>query len=67
MSTHTPNVQDRRTGKDRRQEEQGPPSGYERRRSVEPRKPEVTELDLSEDELRQLGFLGDTSSEGSGS
>ncbi len=50
---------DRRSGQDRRQEEQGPPTSYERRRSVEPRQPELTELDLSDDELKDLGFLPD--------
>jgi len=50
---------DRRSGKDRRQEEQGPPTGYERRRTVESRQPELTELHLSEEELRALGFTQD--------
>ena len=50
---------DRRSGQDRRQEEQGPPTSYERRRSVEPRQPELTELDLSDDELKDPGFLPD--------
>ena len=47
---------DRRSGNDRRQEEQGPPTNYERRRSVEARQPELTELHLSEEELKELGF-----------
>jgi hypothetical protein len=38
---------DRRAGKDRRQIESGPPGGRERRRNVEPRKPEVEEIDLT--------------------
>lgn len=46
----------RRSGRDRRQEEEGPPTGYERRRTVEARQPELTELHLSEEELRALGF-----------
>jgi hypothetical protein len=50
---------ERRSGQDRRQEEQGPPTPYERRRSVEPRQPEMTELLLSEEELKALGFLTD--------
>ena len=50
---------DRRSGKDRRQDEQGPPTGYERRRTVESRQPELTELHLSEEELRALGFTQD--------
>lgn len=47
----------RRSGQDRRQEEQGPPTSYERRRSIEPRQPELTELELSEEELKALGFV----------
>lgn len=47
---------DRRSGKDRRESDQGPPDRFERRRSVEPRQPEVVELELSEEELRALGF-----------
>ncbi|MBP3981424.1 MULTISPECIES: hypothetical protein [unclassified Acidovorax] len=50
---------ERRSGQDRRQEEQGPPTSYERRRSVEPRQPELTELELSEEELKDLGFFPD--------
>lgn len=37
---------DRRTGQDRRERDL-PPPGRERRRGVEPRRPEVTELDLT--------------------
>jgi len=47
---------DRRSGQDRRQTEQGSPTGYERRRAVEARQPELTELHLSEEELEALGF-----------
>lgn len=47
---------DRRNGRDRRQEELGPPNPYERRRTVEARQPELTELQLSDEELRALGF-----------
>jgi hypothetical protein len=50
---------DRRGGQDRRQGEQGPPTSYERRRSVEPRQPEVTELELGDEELKDLGFFPD--------
>ncbi|ART48378.1 hypothetical protein [Acidovorax carolinensis] len=50
---------DRRSGQDRRQQEQGPPDRYERRRSIEPRQPELTELELSDEELRALGFVPD--------
>lgn len=54
--TERRNTTDRRSGKDRRQEENGPPTSYERRRTVEARQPELTELNLSEEELRALGF-----------
>jgi hypothetical protein len=47
---------DRRTGSDRRQDELGPPSKFERRRTVEARQPELTELHLTDDELKALGF-----------
>ena len=50
-------INDLRSGQDRRQNEDGPTAGYERRHTVEPRQPELTELHLSEDELRELGFL----------
>lgn len=52
---------DRRSGKDRRQEEQGPPSNHERRRTVEARQPELTELHLSEEELKEMGFTQEQS------
>ncbi|MFN3375155.1 MAG: hypothetical protein ACK40S_01195 [Burkholderiaceae bacterium] len=52
----TTSPQDRRSGKDRRESDEGPPDRFERRRSVEPRQPEVVELELSEEELRALGF-----------
>lgn len=39
---------ERRSGQDRRRAESSePPHGRERRRNVEPRKPDVAELDLS--------------------
>ena len=44
---------DRRSGKDRRQVDGNPP-GRERRRNVEPRKPEVVELDLTPSEWGAL-------------
>lgn len=49
-------MHDRRQGKDRRQAEAGPPTPYERRRTIEARQPEVAELDLSPEELEALGF-----------
>lgn len=51
---------DRRSGKDRRQDEKGPPTSYERRRTVEARQPELTELHLSDEELKALGFNQDS-------
>jgi hypothetical protein len=38
---------ERRSGIDRRQQEGPPPFRTERRRGVEPRRPEVTELDMT--------------------
>ena len=57
MSVERRTSMDRRTGRDRRQTDDGPPTNYERRRTVEARQPELTELHLSEDELKELGFL----------
>ena len=56
MSVERRGSADRRTGKDRRQEEKGPPTNFERRRAIEARQPELTELHMSEDELKALGF-----------
>lgn len=39
----TPSRVERRSGVDRRQVDNGPPDGRERRRAIEPRKPEVIE------------------------
>lgn len=47
---------DRRAGRDRRQDENGPPTNFERRRTVEARQPELVELDVSDEELKALGF-----------
>lgn len=47
---------DRRSGKDRRQTEAGPPDKHERRRSIEHRQPEVCELHPSPEELEAMGF-----------
>jgi len=47
---------DRRSGKDRRQQEGPPPPGKpERRRGLEPRQPDVIELELSDSEWTALG------------
>jgi len=57
-SSRTVSAAERRSGVDRRQRDVGPPDGWERRRSVEPRKPEVTELEFTPS---QWGILhGDT-------
>jgi hypothetical protein len=56
MSTDRRASTDRRSGIDRRQVEEGPPSNYERRRTIEARQPELTELSLSDEELKALGF-----------
>ena len=45
---------DRRSGRDRRQADKGPPGRSERRRVAEPRKPEVAELDMTESEWGAL-------------
>jgi hypothetical protein len=45
---------ERRSGKDRRANDLVPPKGIERRRTIEPRKPDVVELDLSESEWGKL-------------
>ena len=56
MSVQRRGSMDRRSGKDRRQEEKGPPTNFERRRAIEARQPELTELHMSEDEPKALGF-----------
>jgi hypothetical protein len=45
---------DRRSGQDRRRVEQGPPGSRDRRRLVEPRRPEVAEIELSPGEWEAL-------------
>jgi len=45
---------DRRSGHDRRKLDMSLELRFERRRGVEPRKPELTELDLSLNEWEQL-------------
>ncbi len=47
---------DRRSGADRRQQDVGPAASYERRNTVEPRQPEVAELELSPEEMQAMGF-----------
>lgn len=48
-------VQDRRSGRDRRQREEGPPPGMrERRTHREARRPQVEELEMSLEEFQRL-------------
>jgi hypothetical protein len=49
---------ERRSGHDRRQREDAPPRGWDRRRGVEPRRPEVVELDLTPSQWDALGGDG---------
>lgn len=57
MAAQNRNIdQDRRSGKDRRQGEGSPPPGKaDRRRGLEPRQPDVIELELSDSEWTALG------------
>jgi hypothetical protein len=49
---------DRRSGADRRQDDKGPPKGTrERRVSVEPRKPDVQEVEISPSDWASLTDL----------
>ncbi len=49
-------IVERRSGRDRRQSDRGPPTAVERRRCAEKRKPEIVELAISEgDWLRYFG------------
>ena len=58
---------ERRSGKERRASDVVPPNGAERRRTIEPRKPEVVELHLSESEWGKLHRpSGDDSAQGRG-
>ena len=45
---------ERRSGVDRRQTDSGSSSGIERRKRAEARKPEIAEVELSEDEWKRL-------------
>jgi len=62
--THAPPLPERRIGADRRRRDAGPPGGWERRRNVEPRKPEVTELEFTPSQWDAL--QGDAGEDGSG-
>lgn len=48
-----PHPYERRSGKDRRQQELGAPDGMEKRKKVEDRKPEIFEIVLSETEWEE--------------
>lgn len=48
---------ERRTGIDRRKVDKGPPDGRDRRVGMEPRQPDVAELDLSPQEWAALAGL----------
>jgi hypothetical protein len=55
MRPGSPPTRDRRSGRDRRQVDHGPPPGVrERRVSVEPRKPEVVEREITPSEWDSL-------------
>ncbi|MBI3155636.1 MAG: hypothetical protein HYZ20_09515 [Burkholderiales bacterium] len=45
---------ERRCGRDRRRADRGPPRGRERRVGVEPRGPEVVEMEVSDEEWAAL-------------
>jgi hypothetical protein len=49
-----PRFSERRSGQDRRRLEGTPPAGRERRRAIEPRKPEVAELDMTPSQFDAL-------------
>ena len=55
MRKGSPSTHDRRSGRDRRQVDQGPPPGVrERRVNVEPRKPDVVEREVTPSEWDSL-------------
>jgi hypothetical protein len=45
---------DRRSGRDRRKADQGSPTGRERRIGMEPRKPEISEVEITPSEWAAL-------------
>ena len=51
---HTTPPSERRSGDDRRRADGAPPSKHERRRGLEPRMPEVVELDMTNSEWMTL-------------
>lgn len=50
----TPPPTERRTGADRRKADHGPPGGRERRVGMEPRKPDVREIEMTPSEWATL-------------
>jgi hypothetical protein len=51
-------ARDRRSGRDRRRADKGPPFGRDRRVSVEPRQPDVREVEVSIEEWNALQAQG---------
>ncbi len=49
-----PSASDRRSGADRRKADKGPPTGRDRRIGMEPRKPEISEVEISPSEWAAL-------------
>jgi hypothetical protein len=56
MKPNTPTPSNRRSGQDRRQAEGECPTPNERRVTIEPRQPEVVEIQVSPEEFKALGF-----------
>jgi hypothetical protein len=54
VASAAPATVERRSGKDRRVVDIPPPKGRERRRTAEPRKPEVTEIDMTQSQWGRL-------------
>jgi hypothetical protein len=54
VASAAPATAERRSGKDRRVVDIPPPKGRERRRTAEPRKPEVTEIDMTQSQWGRL-------------
>ena len=50
----SPPASERRTGQDRRKVDRGSPTGRERRVGMEPRKPEITEIEVTPSEWAAL-------------
>ncbi len=50
----SPSASDRRSGADRRKADKGPPAGRDRRVGMEPRKPEISEVEITPSEWAAL-------------